>query len=51
MVLRKVLLPWAYMTAALGGTWTVTVADASGLELKSLQFTVGEPAKKQPRQS
>lgn len=37
---------WAYKTAAFGGSWKVSVEDAAGNELKSLQFTVGEaPAK------
>ncbi len=32
---------WAYKTAAIAGAWTVTVSDASGKDLKTLEFTVG----------
>jgi hypothetical protein len=32
---------WAYKTAAVGGPWEVTVADAAGNVLKKLEFTVG----------
>ncbi len=32
---------WAYKTASIAGSWTVTVSDAAGTELKQLDFTVG----------
>ena len=37
---------WAYKTAAIAGTWTVTVSDASGNALKELEFTAGAPPAK-----
>ena len=32
---------WAYKTAAIAGSWSVTVSDSAGKELKQLEFTVG----------
>ncbi len=32
---------WAYKTAAIAGSWSVTVSDAGGNTLKQLDFTVG----------
>ncbi len=41
---------WAYKTAAIAGSWTVTVADNAGTELKQLEFTVSPaPAKEQAK--
>ena len=37
---------WAYKTAAIAGSWSVAVSDASGNELKRLEFTVGPAATK-----
>ena len=37
---------WAYKTAAIAGTWSVSVSDAAGKELKQLEFTVGAKAAK-----